>query len=291
VGGISYGAGISLLGAAHDSRIKAVVSMSAWSDLVASMSAWSDPVASLYGDQTRHLQSAALLALVAALTGRPGPQLTTELGNFFADRDIDEVQAWARVRSAASYVDAINANHPAVLIANACGDTVFPPTSLVDFFGRLSTPKRLELAPGDHAVVEAGGLLGLPNTVWADATRWYDQYLSGVDTGIAPSVWLPSVKLLNAGEWVTGSRPALQVRGIATVHLRVSGSRGTAVAYLYDVDALGVAKLITHAPSTWTTAVGAIDVSLPATAYDVPSDPHVRRTVLGGRAIEIGTSK
>jgi acetyl esterase/lipase len=337
VGGISYGAGISLLGAAHDARIKAVVSMSAWSDLLAS----------LYGDQTRHLQSAGLLALAAQLTGRPSPELSTELGNFFADRNVDEVQAWARTRSAASYVDAINANHPAVLIANAYGDTVFPPNSLIDFFGRLTTPKRLELAPGDHAVVEAGGLLGLPNNVWTDATRWFDQYLSGVDTGIegeppvqlrrlgssgaegyadwahvtgtvqryqlgssgylgataqsgwtrtviggvdttadggiplltnglaaltgvAPSVWLPSVNLFNAGEWVTGSQPALQVRGIPKVHLRVSGSRGTVVAYLYDVDALGDAKLVTHAPSTWTTAVGAIDLSLPAIAYDVP---------------------
>lgn len=324
VGGISYGAGISLLGAAHDSRIKAVVSMSAWSDLVAS----------LYGDGTRHLQSAGLLALAGQLTGRPSPELSTELGNFFADRNVDEVQAWARIRSAATYLDAINANHPAILIANAYGDTVFPPNSLIDFFGKLSTPKRLELAPGDHAVVEAGGLLGLPNNVWTDATRWYDQYLSGVDTGItaeppvqlrrlgsstaegyadwahvtgsvqrwqlgstprtivggidttadggivlltnglaaltgsAPSVWLPSVNQLNAGVWTAGSTKATAIRGIPKVHLTTTSTHGTVIAYLYDVDVLGTAKLITHGPSTFTGTT--VDLSLPAIAYDVP---------------------
>jgi predicted acyl esterase len=175
VAGVSYGAGIALIAAGFDPRIKAVAAMSGWTDLVAS----------LYGEQTRRPQAAFLLQALAQLTGRPSAELSQMLADYFANRNIDAVMAWGRIRSAASYLDAINANHPAILMANAYGDSLFPPNQLVDFYGRLTGPKRLELAPGDHAVVEATGLLGLDNHVWTSVRRWFDQYLSHVDTGIA----------------------------------------------------------------------------------------------------------
>ncbi|MFG2039979.1 CocE/NonD family hydrolase [Dactylosporangium sp. NPDC048998] len=350
--GVSYGAGISLLGSAFDRRLRAVAMMSGWTDLVYS----------LYGDNTRHRQSAGLLSLAADLLGNPGPDLSGKLADFNADRNVDAVKAWARARSAATYVDAINANRPAVLIANAWGDSFFPPNQLVDLFGRLTTPKRLELRPGDHAIAEFTGLLGLPNDAWTSLYRWFDQYLAGVDTGIGaeppvllkplsagtagteqypawaslntstkryglgqirwldgtgllggapstgwsktiptgldttadggvvlltngvaaftgqqPQIWLPTVDRLRAGVWAS-ERPAsaLRIRGIPRVHLELTGTaaQGTVIAYLYDLDALGNAKLITHAPVTWLgTAAGsrAVDVALSATAYDVPA--------------------
>jgi predicted acyl esterase len=347
--GVSYGAGISLLGSAFDRRIRAVVMMSGWTDLVYS----------LYGDNTRHQQSAGLLSLAASLLGHPGADLSGKLADFHANRNVDEVKAWARVRSAATYVDAINANRPAVLIANAWGDSFFPPDQLVDFFGRLSTPKRLELRPGDHAIAEFTGLVGLPNDAWTSLYRWFDQYLAGTDTGIGaeppvlvkplnagyepyaawaslntstrryglgsirwldgtgllggapstgwsktlpsdldttagggvvlltngvaaftgqqPQIWLPTVDRLRGGVWAS-ERPssAVRIRGIPQVHLNLTGTaaQGTVVAYLYDLDALGNAKLITHAPVTWLGSSGgsrSVDVALSATAYDVPS--------------------
>ncbi|HEX6500009.1 MAG TPA: alpha/beta fold hydrolase [Micromonosporaceae bacterium] len=173
--GISYGAGISLIAAGHDARVKAVVAMSGWTDLVAS----------LYGGDTRRPQAVWLLAALAELTGRPSAELTQVVSDYFADTDIDEVKAFGRIRSASTYLDSINANHPAILMANAYGDSLFPPNQLVDFFNRLTGPKRLEFAPGDHAVVESTGLVGLPNHVWTSTRRWLDQYLSGIDTGIA----------------------------------------------------------------------------------------------------------
>jgi putative CocE/NonD family hydrolase len=172
--GCSYGAGISLLAAAFEPRIKAVVAMSAWTDLVRS----------LYGNDTRRPQAVWLLKIAAQLFGRPSPELTHALDAYFANDDIDDVIQWGRVRSAATYVDRINRNHPAILMANSYGDSLFAPSQLVDFFGRLTGPKRLELAPGDHIVVEATGLAGLPNHVWTSAYRWFDQYLGGESTGI-----------------------------------------------------------------------------------------------------------
>ncbi|WP_164018590.1 CocE/NonD family hydrolase [Pyxidicoccus trucidator] len=173
--GVSYGAGLALIGSAFDSRIRSVAAMSCWTDLPFS----------LFGNQTRHLQSAALLALSAQLTGRPSPELQQALSNFFANEDVASVVAYAQVRSAATYLERINANRPAILMANAYGDSFFGPNQLTDFFNRLSVPKRLELRPGDHAIPELTGILGLPNDAWTSTRRWFDQYLRGINTGIA----------------------------------------------------------------------------------------------------------
>jgi len=344
--GVSYGAGISLLGSATDPRIRAVGVLSGWTDLVYS----------LYSGSTRHRQSADLLKLAADLLGNPGPDLSGKLADFAANRNAEEVKAWARVRSPATYLDAINRNRPAVLIANAWGDTFFPPNQLVGFYDRLTGPKRLELRPGDHAIAELGGIFGLPNDVWTSLHRWLDEHLAGRDTdeaapvlvkpdnaaaegypawsglstetrryglgqirrwdgtgllgagpagdwsktvptdrdtvadggivlitngvaaftGIRPSIWLPTVDRGRAGVWAAGRTAApLRIRGIPKVHLNLAGTAGdgTVVAYLYDLDLVGNAKLITHAPVSWLdSAAGSrsVAVELSAAAYDVP---------------------
>ncbi|PTL77697.1 CocE/NonD family hydrolase [Vitiosangium sp. GDMCC 1.1324] len=173
--GVSYGAGISLLGAAFDSRIRAVAAMSAWTDLLYS----------LFANQTRHLQAAGLLKLAADLTGRPSQELQQTLSDYFGNRNIPGVTAFAQARGAATYIDRINANRPAILIANAYGDSLFSPNQLADFYNRLTVPRRLELRPGDHAIPELTGILGIPNDAWTSTHRWFDQYLRGVNTGIA----------------------------------------------------------------------------------------------------------
>jgi cephalosporin-C deacetylase-like acetyl esterase len=174
VAGVSYGAGIGLIAAGHDTRIRAVAAMSGWTDLVAS----------LYGNQTRRPQAVFLLEAAATLLGRPSAEFTEMVDDYFANRDVDKVIAWGKLRSAATYLDAINASKPAILMANSYGDSLFPPNQLVDFYGRLTGPKRLEFAPGDHVVAEATGLAGLPNQVWTSVRRWFDQYLAGQNTGI-----------------------------------------------------------------------------------------------------------
>jgi predicted acyl esterase len=349
IGGVSYGAGIGLVAAGHDPRIRAVLALSGWTDLVRS----------LYSGQTRRLQTVGFLGGVAQLTGRPSPELQRILLDYYADRNVPALLEWGRIRSAATYVDRINANAPAIFLANAYGDSIFGPNQLVDFFGKLTVPKRLEFAPGDHAVAELSGLFGLPNHVWTDAGRWLDQYVagkatgidtedpvvlrprtsatvesyadwadvtgrtdryalgrvrvldgtgdldrgrarggwsrtivSGVDTtanagvallsnglepltGLPSLVSLPTVSRLNAGVWTSGRLDAaLPLRGVG--HVRLATRKrvaGTVVAYLYDVDALGTGRLVAHEPMTWKTAAegAALNVALPATAYDVPA--------------------
>nr|BFE73175.1 hypothetical protein GCM10020092_064760 [Actinoplanes digitatis] len=80
-----------------------------------------------------------------------------------------------------------------------------------------------------------------------------------------------------AGVWAS-ERPssAQRIRGMPKLHLELTGTaaKGTVVAYLYDLNLIGTAKLITHAPATWlgtSTGNRTIDLDLSATAYDVPA--------------------
>lgn len=88
MGGVSYGAGISLLAAGHDERIKAVVALSGWADLIDS----------IYSGRTQHLQAAALLGGAGLLTGRPSDELNTTLADFLGSdlaKEPDMI-AWGR---------------------------------------------------------------------------------------------------------------------------------------------------------------------------------------------------
>lgn len=347
--GVSYGAGISLIASAFDPRIKAVAAMSGWTDLVQS----------LYGGDARHGQAVALLQVAADIFGDPSAELNTVLDDFWNNQNIDYVKAFGRIRSAATYESQINTNHPAILMANAFGDSLFAPDQLVDFYNALSTPKRLEFAPGDHAVVEATGLVGLDNHVWDSVHAWFDQYLTGQNTGIAngvvlrpitggspeyypdwahvtttttryglggedwwsltgplsssiptgwsttiytgvdttasagvalltnawgaltgttPTIWLPGVSRVNGAVWASGWYGSSKViRGIPSLHLTIKPSQanGTVVAYLYDLDQLGNAHLITYEPQGWQGAspgvAKAFTIRFPATAYTIPS--------------------
>lgn len=183
--GVSYGAGISLIASGHDSRVKAVAALSGWTDLVSS----------LYGGDTRRVQSSALLVLAAALLGNTSAEFDGIIEDFYAYRNIEGVKNFARIRSAATYLAGINANRPAILIANGYGDSIFPPNQIIDFYGALAGPKRIELAPGDHAIPELTGLIGLPNGAWNSVRRWLDRYLMGISNGIdtEPGIVLKSL--------------------------------------------------------------------------------------------------
>ncbi|MFF6994917.1 alpha/beta fold hydrolase [Streptomyces sp. NPDC008313] len=232
--GVSYGAGISLLAAAHDKRIKAVAALSGWADLIDS----------IYSGRTQHLQAAAMLGGTGYLTGRPSAELQRTLKDFLAS-DLSkepEMIAWGKKRSAAYAVDRINANGAAVMLGNAWGDSIFPPNQYARFYERLTGPKRLEFRPGDHATAEATGLLGLPNDVWTDAERWFDHYLKGEDNGVDREQPV-RIKSRSTGgyegypDWksVGATRRKIALAGTTTIHTNVDSGADGGVIFLSSI--------------------------------------------------------
>ncbi|MFI6931189.1 alpha/beta fold hydrolase [Streptomyces sp. NPDC050287] len=232
--GVSYGAGISLLAAAHDRRIRAVASLSGWADLVGS----------IYSGRTQHAQAAAILDGASLVTGRQSAETRQVFDDFYAANLAKEpdLVAWGKKRSAATYVDQLNQNGTALMLANAWGDTVFSPNQYADFYERLTGPKRLELRPGDHATAEITGLFGLPNDVWTDTERWFDHYLKGTDNGIDREQPV-RIKSRSTGgyegypDWksVGATRKKLALAGTRTIHTNVDSGADGGVVFLSSI--------------------------------------------------------
>lgn len=199
--GISYGGGIPLLAAAFDKRIRAVSSMSSWASLSES----------LYLNRTLNEQAAGLLLGVSHVAGRPGDDLL-EVQDGYLQNEFGRALELISTRGAAAYVDRINANRPAVLISGGWQDGVVPPAQNIDFFNRLTVPKRLMYQPGDHATTDILGALGLPDDAWAETTRWFDRHLRGVRNGVDRAGTV-SLKAGNGGSWRRFPGWNAQIRG------------------------------------------------------------------------------
>lgn len=177
--GISYGAGLSMLGAAADPRIKAVASMSGWANLVDQM----------YGNAVPNPTWLQVLFLSGEFTGRLDPIV----GQYVAAVDnpdtsaamIATITAWAAPRSPSNAVAALNARRVPVLVSKNWQDDMFSPNSTLAMYTQLTGPKKLLLQPGIHASAELpGATLGLANPVFDQVHRWMDRWLKGVRNGI-----------------------------------------------------------------------------------------------------------
>lgn len=208
--GISYGAGIGLLAAGKDVRIKAVVAMSGWSDLKDS----------LYPNQTINKSGVDLLLTAADLTGRYGPEFQNVKDQYKAG-NIDAALSIAPTRSAGSAANlaGMNANKPAVMIANSWNDSLFAPSQLVPYFAALKGAKRLMIGPGDHATGELLGALGLPNDRWAAADRWLDHYVKGDSNGAEAEAPIQFKSNNSGGDWVGSSSWATTSSATKTSYL------------------------------------------------------------------------
>ena len=177
--GISYGAGLSVLGAAADSRIKAVASLSGWANLIDQM----------YGNAVPNPTWLEVLFLSGQFTGNLDP-IVGQYNTAINDPDVTpakiaEITAWGVPRSPINAVAALNARKVPVFIAKNWQDDMFSPNSTLAMFGGLTGPKKLMLQPGIHASAELpGALLGSDNAIFDQVHRWMDRFLKGTANGV-----------------------------------------------------------------------------------------------------------
>ncbi|WP_108958690.1 alpha/beta fold hydrolase [Leptospira ellinghausenii] len=174
IAGISYGAGISLLGLSKEPRIKTAVAMSGWGSLPDS----------LYGNQSPRLVWGLLLVTAGYITGRMDPIIAENFQKLLDTRDVATVLSWARERSPNNFVAELNASGKPVYISNNSQDNLFQPNQILPYFEQLTVPKKLDLNNGIHATAEIGGILGINNYVWTNAYDWFDYWLKGIQNGI-----------------------------------------------------------------------------------------------------------
>lgn len=179
ISGISYGAGISLLGLAREPRIKTAAALSGWGSLVDE----------LYFQDTPDMASTKLLVGSAPITGKI-PQELNQISEDLLNPDttpqrVLEIKTWAELRSPLSEVARINARRAPVFLSKNYQDDMFTPNSSMKLFSQLQGPKKLLLNKGWHAATELpGALLGVDNYQYEQVQRWFDYWLKGKDTGI-----------------------------------------------------------------------------------------------------------
>jgi predicted acyl esterase len=258
--GISYGAGLSLLGAAADRRIKAVAAMSGWGDLKEQ----------LYGNAVPNPTWLAVLFVSGALTGRLDPAVdryrATVVDPDATPAEIAEISAWAAPRSPINKVDALNARRVPVLISKNWGDDMFSPNSTLQMFSRLSGPKKLLLQPGIHGSAEMpGATQGVDNPVFDQVRRWMDRWLKGTPNGIDAEPQVDLQLKFGQSRETLSTWPAPELTN-TTFHL---GPRG---ALRWDMGCFclkGLVGTLSAAPNA-LSATDSIDNALDTTAATGP---------------------
>jgi len=196
VGGVSYGAGIALLAAAMDKRVKAVLALSGWSDLYRALN-WQETPALAWGNV---LEVTGELPFI----GREPQVLRDNLKDLMDHKNMSFIESWAGQRSPMNYLDKINENKPAIYMSHQHTDNLFHSSLELEALGKLNVPKHLDLNQGTHASAEIVGLAGLDiartasDHIWNNALLWMDHFLKGVDNG-APQLPLVQMQLGNDG--------------------------------------------------------------------------------------------
>ncbi len=247
VAGISYGGMCSLLFLPRHSRIKTAVCMSGPSDFGRG----------LFNQDAVNAFCIAMIGMGGATQLSVDPVFTAMLENLKNYTDIPAFRSWAASISAASFIDQLNALGKPVYISHNFSDEMFISNSNMDFYARLTVPKKMDLNQGIHASAEAGGVLGASNYVWNNVFRWFDYHLKGIQNGIMDEAPVTMEKKFDSGRDSFEAWPSARVNNnIFYLHPRKSaldydGEIKTSAYYNFTIfNPLGnITNSITHLPS------------------------------------------
>ncbi|MFW7381010.1 MAG: alpha/beta fold hydrolase [Oligoflexus sp.] len=167
--GISLGAGTALMAAAYDERIRAVASLSGWSDLYTS----------IFGNTTERFVWGNILDIASKVGGGKFPHKHHDTQKeALKNRDIASLREYTDVRSPIHLIDRFRQNQTAIFISHNIQDFLFPSYDIWDFFQKLESPKAIRLQPGIHASTEVVEVFGIGYEVWDDLISWFDLWLT-----------------------------------------------------------------------------------------------------------------
>ncbi len=204
--GVSYGSGIALNAIAQEPRIKTVVGMSTWGDLVSS----------LFPGETPNNTWLSLLVNTGQLTGVLDPIVWDYWGNMNTYSNVAETLAWGNLRSPIHYIDQLNARlndtdpshpKPSIFISNNLADYLFRPNSAFEYFRQFQGAKRIQINPGIHGSnLGVSPVAGITLTAeWQRIFDWFDYQLMGLNTRImdrAPvNLWVKFVGTEEHDAW------------------------------------------------------------------------------------------
>eukprot|EP01044_Picomonas_judraskeda_P000701 COSAG03_NODE_33_length_18025_cov_70.016903_12_plen_497_part_00 len=174
--GVSLGAGLAVLGAAHDSRIKFAVSLSGWGNLTTA----------LYGGDTASAQWGSLLVSSGNKTGHESSALKMRWQELLHHKNLSSVSRWSDTRSPLNYTEALcgSGRQLPIFISNNAEDRLFKPDAALYYREKLLAAGcrvHTMVNQGIHATAEIPALLNESRVekspVWSTVLRWLEQWL------------------------------------------------------------------------------------------------------------------
>lgn len=172
--GISYGAGITLLTAGTDPRVKVALAMSGWNNLTDFA----------YGEQSPNYKQTEALLHSSEKLGHPSAELYELEEDLSTHTNVSFILSFGESRSPQRLVDSLNARNVPVFLSSNYGDRFFRPQYMLEFFPALTSPKMMLLNNGPHALPEAIGLFVNTSYIWNQALLWMERHLKNITNGI-----------------------------------------------------------------------------------------------------------
>jgi pimeloyl-ACP methyl ester carboxylesterase len=242
VAGISYGGMCSLLALPRHSRIKTAACLSGPSDFARGM----------FNQDAVNAFCITMIGMGGATQLAVDPDFTAMLADLKNYTNISAFRSWAVSISPSSFIGQVNASGKPVYISHNFSDEMFISNSNIDFYARLTVPKKLDLNQGIHASAEAGGLLGASNYVWNNVFRWFDYHLKGIQNGIMSEAPVTMEKKFDSGRDNFEAWPSVRVKNnVFYLHPRKS-----------DMDYDGEIKTSAYSNSTLFNPGGKITNSI-----------------------------
>lgn len=206
--GVSLGGGMTLMAAAHEPRIKTVVSFSGWTNLLDSMyGGWADDTANGQGQATLRSAWAGILIFAGDLIGNLDPTVIAMRDRLEGNYELDQVAAWAAERSVETYVDEYNNRQIPVYMINNYQDQLFQSNQMERFFSKLNyDAKRMDINRGIHITGEIGGFINVGGTLADFMSILGDGPIRNALTGIFGALDIQLGDISNNGPWKKAHR-------------------------------------------------------------------------------------
>ena len=168
--GISYGGGVGLMSLLHDPRLKTIVGMNTWVDMLDG---------GFYAGGGVNERAGRFLISFGRLMHCRIDQAVTMRQKMLDPAQKPQVAAWGRERSATYFLDAYNQRGAPIFFIHTYTDSFFKGNANLAFYNAYTGPKKVSFYLGVHGtnmMFEGYSSQGSSE----EAAEWFDYWLKGV---------------------------------------------------------------------------------------------------------------
>jgi hypothetical protein len=148
------------------------------------MSGWNNMTLMMYGNESPNTNTLQGLVDVARRRGNISAELQQIVDDLEVHQNMATFSNFTQQRSPQLFLENLNSRNVPMMMSSNFLDHLFRPQYMMGFFDLLTSPKKLLLNQGTHALPEGMGILLHDNYIWSHAYLWLDHWLKNVSNGV-----------------------------------------------------------------------------------------------------------